>query len=202
MIRSFLLPTRLGKFKISKPLATASDLSGSVILLLPPFVLATGLFIILKGSTSLNTLAPLLVITVNALMALPFALRIMIPSFETSAQKSDLLCSNLGIRGLDRFRIIDWPQNRKALGLTLGLSVALSTGDLSVIALFGTQDFTTLPLLMFQKMGSYRLDDAAIIALFLCLQSLLLFLVIERAIAGHWLPRSLSIGKRPVIKNA
>lgn len=186
MIRSLHLLSRLGGKPLSKPLAAITDLSGSIILLLPPFVLATGLFIIFKGTTSLTVLAPFLVVTVNALMALPFALRILIPSFETSGQKSDLLCRSLGITGLNRIRVIDWPQNRKALGLALGLSAALSTGDLSVIALFGTQDFTTLPLFMYQKMGSYRLEDAAIIALFLCLQSLLLFMVIERIIAGKW----------------
>ncbi len=186
MLRSLQLPTRLGNNPFSKPLAAAADLSGSIILLLPPFVLATGLFITLKGMASLTALAPFLVVTVNALMVLPFALRILVPAFEISAQKSDLLCSNLGISGLNRFRLIDWPQNRKALGLALGLSVALSTGDLSVIALFGTQDFTTLPLLMFQKMGSYRLEDAAIIAFFLCMQSLFLFTLIERVITGKW----------------
>ncbi|WP_421779372.1 thiamine/thiamine pyrophosphate ABC transporter permease [Kiloniella litopenaei] len=193
MLRSLQSPYRLGRHSFASSFATMTDLSGSIILLLPPFVLATGLFITFKTSASLSVLAPFLVIIVNALMTLPFILRILVPAFETSAQKSDHLCDNLGITGLNRIRIVDWPQNRKALGLALGLSVALSTGDLSVIALFGTQDFTTLPLLMFQKMGSYRLDDAAITALFLCLQSLILFILIERMIAGKGF--SLSIAK-------
>ncbi|KLN60982.1 hypothetical protein WH96_11165 [Kiloniella spongiae] len=184
MLRSLQSPYRLGRHSFASSFATMTDLSGSIILLLPPFVLATGLFITFRTAASLTVLAPFLVVIVNALMTLPFILRILVPAFETSAQKSDHLCDNLGIKGLNRIRIIDWPQNRKALGLALGLSVALSTGDLSVIALFGTQDFTTLPLLMFQKMGSYRLDDAAITALFLCLQSLILFILIERTIAG------------------
>ncbi|MFD2204740.1 thiamine/thiamine pyrophosphate ABC transporter permease [Kiloniella antarctica] len=200
MLRSLELPSRLGKKNYAKPLSAITDFSGSIILLLPPFVLATGLFISLKGMANLSALAPFLVVTVNSLMALPFALRILIPSFETSAQNSDLLCRSLGINSLNRVRVVDWPQNKKALGLTFGLSTALSTGDLSVIALFGTQDFTTLPLFMYQKMGSYRLDDAAIIAFFLCTQSLLLFTVIERTIAGHWSLSSFGFPKTKSLK--
>ncbi|WP_085907625.1 thiamine/thiamine pyrophosphate ABC transporter permease [Kiloniella majae] len=199
MLRSLQSPYRLGRHRLASPFATMTDLSGSIILLLPPFVLATGLFITFRAAASLTVLAPFLVVIVNALMTLPFILRILIPAFETSAQKSDHLCDNLGIKGLNRIRIVDWPQNRNALGLALGLSVALSTGDLSVIALFGTQDFTTLPLLMFQKMGSYRLDDAAITALFLCLQSLMLFILIERTISGKGFSRSILKPNRKAI---
>jgi len=38
--------------------------------------------------------------------------------------------------------------------------MALSLGDLGVIALFGTQDFVTLPALIYRQMGSYRFDEA------------------------------------------
>ncbi|MCZ4281333.1 thiamine/thiamine pyrophosphate ABC transporter permease [Kiloniella laminariae] len=188
-LRSLHLPSRLGQTPYAGTLSGVIDFSGSLILLLPPFVLATGLFITLKNSSGLSLLAPLLVIAVNALMALPFVLRLVSPAFEAAAQKSDLLCSSLDIRGLNRLRLIDWPQTRQSVGLALGLAVALSTGDLSVIALFGTQDFTTLPLYMYQKMGSYRFEDAAAVAFLLCLQSLTLFIVIDRLVArGMTLP--------------
>ncbi|WP_020590579.1 thiamine/thiamine pyrophosphate ABC transporter permease [Kiloniella laminariae] len=183
-LRSLYLPSRLGGESYAGILSATLDFSGSLILLLPPFVLATGLFITLKNSSGLSLLAPLLVVTINALMALPFVLRLLAPAFEAAAQKSDLLCNSLDIRGLNRLRLIDWPQNRKSVGLALGLAVALSTGDLSVIALFGTQDFATLPLYMYQKMGSYRFEDAAVVAFVLCLQSLGLFIVIERLVSG------------------
>ena len=42
----------------------------------------------------------------------------------------------------------------------------------AVIALFGTQDFQTLPLMMFRALGAYRNNDAAAIAALLLLLTL------------------------------
>jgi thiamine transport system permease protein len=42
----------------------------------------------------------------------------------------------------------------------MGLTAAMSVGDLGVIALFSTGKEQTLPLLMYQLMGSYRTDAA------------------------------------------
>ena len=40
----------------------------------------------------------------------------------------------------------------------------VTTDDLGVVALFGTEDFSTLPLLMHRELGAYRSNDAADIA--------------------------------------
>ena len=45
--------------------------------------------------------------------------------------------------------------------------MALSLGDLGVIALFGSDAVQTLPYLLYQRMGSYRTADAAGLALLL-----------------------------------
>ena len=56
----------------------------------------------------------------------------------------------------------------------------MSLGDLGVIALFGSQDFVTLPWLLYQKMGSYRTAEAAGVALVTLALTLLVFLVLPR----------------------
>jgi thiamine transport system permease protein len=55
------------------------------------------------------------------------------------------------------------------------LTAALSLGDLGIAALFGSQRFATLPLLLQQRMGSYRSSDGAALAFLLLLMCLLLF---------------------------
>ena len=45
--------------------------------------------------------------------------------------------------------------------------MALSLGDLGVIALFGSDAVQTLPYLLFNRLGSYRTADAAGLALLL-----------------------------------
>jgi thiamine transport system permease protein len=50
---------------------------------------------------------------------------------------------------------------------------------LGVIAFFGTQNLVTLPLLLYQSIGSYRFNDAAGLALLLMLLCLLVSWLIE-----------------------
>lgn len=55
----------------------------------------------------------------------------------------------------------------------------LSIGDFGVVALFGNDDFRTLPFYLYQQIGSYRSGDGAVTALILLLLCFLLFTVIE-----------------------
>ena len=87
--------------------------------------------------------------------------------------------------GWNRWRLAAWPVLRRPVGLALGLAAALATGDLGIIALFGTQDSQTLPLLLYQQMASYRLDAAAVTGLLLLGLCLGLFWVFERGVGGR-----------------
>ena len=69
------------------------------------------------------------------------------------------------------------------LGLAFALAMALSLGDLGAASLYGNADFITLPVLLAQRMGAYRTDDAAALALILGLLCLGLMAVAERLMA-------------------
>jgi thiamine transport system permease protein len=56
----------------------------------------------------------------------------------------------------------------------------LSLGDLSAIALFGSQDFRTLPLYLYQLLGSYQMEAAAVVSLCLLLFNVGCFALIEK----------------------
>ena len=103
----------------------------------------------------------------------------------TQAMTHDRLCASLGIRGVSRLKAIDWPLLRQPLGLALAVCCTLAAGDLTVIALFGSQEIRTLPLLLYQRMGSYQLQEAAVTALLLLLYCLLLFRLLEKLIGGN-----------------
>ena len=62
------------------------------------------------------------------------------------------------------------------LGLALGLALCFSIGDLSVIALFGNNDFQTIPWLIYQTYGRYGLSDANALALILLVVTFFFFL--------------------------
>ena len=58
--------------------------------------------------------------------------------------------------------------------------MALSLGDLGIIALFGSDAVQTLPYLLLARMGSYRTADAAGLALMLGLLCLALITLADR----------------------
>jgi thiamine transport system permease protein len=181
-----LVSSRQLRHRFGRPGAAARlELSASLILVVPPFVLATGLFILLRQVADVFALGMPLVILVNALMALPFVVRFLGGPMMEEAQRHDRLCQSLGIAGWQRLRLIEWPGLRRPIALAFAVAATLSLGDLGVIALFGSQDFATLPLLLYQAMGGFRMAEAAVIAALLSLTCLLLFLAIEGGLGGR-----------------
>ena len=174
---------RINRHRIA--LAEATEFCGSLILVIPPLVLGTGFFIVLRPLVDVFAWSPLLIIVVNALMGLPYVIRVLGPPMTRVTQQHDRLCASLDIGGWNRLRMVEWPLLRQPIGLSLALCAALSTGDLGVVALFGSQDVTTLPLLLYQRLAGYQMGEAAVTALFLLTLSLMLFGGIERVIGGR-----------------
>lgn len=143
------------------------DLAVLALIGLPPFAFVAGLFVLLRGSAGLETLGLMLVPLVNALMALPFVYRLLASPMRLSAERHGRLVASLGIGGLDHARLIAWPLLRRPLAAAAALSAALSMGDFGVIAMFGGGELVTLPYLMAERMGAYRMEEAGAIGLLL-----------------------------------
>ncbi len=149
-------------------------------LALSPFVLGTGLFILVYPVANPFALALPVTALVNAAMSLPIALRALLPAFAANRRSLGLLADSLGMSGWSRFRLFLWPAIRKPAGFATGLAAALSMGDLGVITLFAPPEVETLPLLMYRLMGAYRMEDAASVALVLVALTLALFWLFDR----------------------
>ena len=163
------------------------DLAVSLYLAVSAIVLGTGAFILLRGVVDVFLLAPVLVLMANMLVALPFAYRVVQGKMALLAKTQDKLCLSLDVRGWRRFRLVTLPAMAPEIGFAAGLSAALSVGDLTVIALFGSQQFQTLPWLLYQMMARYRTGDAAALALILLLITILIF--VGFALGARWLQR-------------
>jgi len=149
-----------------------------------PFVIGTGLFIIINPIASPFALALPITALVNAALALPLMLRIIRPALSRVRQDYGRQADGLGLIGWARFRLLTFPQIRPELGFATGLAAALSMGDLGVITLFAPPDVETLPLLMYRLMGSYQMDAAAGVALVLVMSSFGLFYLFDRGGRG------------------
>lgn len=150
--------------------------ASSLILLVPPVVMATGWFLVLRQFGATARFAPYIVVIVNALMALPFVVRVLAPAYRTHLSRSGRLAVSLGVTGWHRIRWVDLPALKRPLLTAFAFAMALSLGDLGAVAIFGADGFITLPWLLFSRMGTYRVADAAGIALLLGLVCLLLTL--------------------------
>lgn len=143
-------------------------------------VMGTGLFLLLFPVANPATLALPVTLCVNAVMALPFVLRVLAPAVQDIRANYGRLAETLGLRGVDLLRIVILPRLRRPLGFAAGLTAALSIGDLGVIALFATEAQETLPLAMYRLMGAYRMDAAAGAAVLLLALALGAFWVCDR----------------------
>ncbi|MCL4675129.1 MAG: thiamine/thiamine pyrophosphate ABC transporter permease ThiP, partial [Pararhodobacter sp.] len=160
------------------------ELVGMAALASSPLVIGTGLFIVLYPLADPARLALPVTALVNAAMALPFALRALLPAARRAEADFGRLSVALGLGWGAHLRLVLWPRLRRPAGFALGLGAALSMGDLGVIVLFAQTGGETLPMQLQRLMGAYRSDDAAGAALLLLVVSLLAFVVIERIVGG------------------
>ena len=159
--------------------------AGMVILAIPILVLAMGLFLLLRDVNFTNVHLFAIVVACNALSAMPFVLRILTEPFNNNMLYYERLCNSLGIVGWQRFRLIEWHSLRTPINYALALAFALSLGDFTAIALFGNQEFTSLPHLLYQQLGSYRHQEAAVTAGILLLLCGAIFALIEHQKEQH-----------------
>ena len=166
---------------LALPLATrAGELAGLLGVAVSGLVLGTGLFLIVQPLMRPAEAALPVTLLVNALMALPFVLRILRPELDAARADFGRLAATLGITGFALWRIVLLPRLRRPLGFAAGLTAALSMGDLGVIALFADGEHATLPLQLYRLMAAYRMEAAQGAALLLLTLSLGLFWLFDK----------------------
>ncbi|WP_187487599.1 thiamine/thiamine pyrophosphate ABC transporter permease ThiP [Duffyella gerundensis] len=163
----------------------ALELSGMLILAMPGIVLATGFFLLLNTTIGLPQQADGIVIFTNALMAIPYAMKVLENPMRDTAERYNRLCLSLGMRGWNRLRWVELRALKRPLAQALAFACVLSIGDFGVVALFGNADFRTLPFYLYQQIGAYRGQDGAFTALLLLLLCFALFSLIERLPGRH-----------------
>lgn len=150
-------------------------------LAVPAVVLSLGFFLLARLlSVPIAMAAPVVLVIANALLALPFAFATLAPPLEALASRNTRLIRALGLSGLAQWRQVEWPLLGRPMGYALAISFVFSLGDLGVISLFGTADFSTLPWLMYRAFGAYRTNDAEAIAAILLILSVSAFIAIPK----------------------
>lgn len=149
-------------------------------LIFPIFLLAVGLFLLFIDVEFSSTQLLWLVGFCNGLTLLPYIYHLLFPVMFEALTSQDKLARSLGLQGFSRWWIVEKHYLIKPLRNAFALAMSASLGSFAVIAFWGSPDFSTLPYLLYQQLGSYRTEDAAVTALVLMLFALLPFLFIEQ----------------------
>ncbi|MDP4548985.1 thiamine/thiamine pyrophosphate ABC transporter permease [Marinobacter sp. MDS2] len=149
--------------------------TGYLPLIVPPIVLGTGLFLLLRPGLGNHAQGWVLVALINSLMALPFVIQVLRGPLSSFDRHSLRVADQLGILGWYRWRRMYWPLLRRPMALGLAYGIALSMGDFGVIALFGSPGQPTLPVLLYQQLGSYQVVAAAGTGLWLLMLLVFIF---------------------------
>lgn len=142
-------------------------------------VLGTGLFLVVQPFVAPERLALPVTILVNALLALPFVFRLVLPEARTLVADYGRLAAALDLGGVAALRWLVLPRLARPLGFAAGVAAALAMGDLGVIALFAGEAQATLPLVVQRLMGAYRMEAAAGASVVLVAASLALFALFD-----------------------
>lgn len=175
-----LITSRELKIAHFRGAAQLIDISGMLVLSMPGIVLATGVFLLFSASIGVPDNGLAILIIGNTLLALPYAHKVLEQPMYQLALHYNWLAQNLGLIGWQRLYLIEWRALRKPCVRALSFVCAFSLGDFGLIALFGNENFRTLPYYLYQQMGAYRTTEAAATALILLLLSLLLSSLIEQ----------------------
>ena len=183
-----LLTSRALRLRERSAQATGIELIGTIILVTPGLVISTGLFLLLRDRVDVFSHAYWVVMLVNALMALPYVIKTLSQPLLQIQQQYQFLCASLGMTGWQRLSIVEFRALQAPIAQAMSLSFLLSLGDLSAVALFGSDDFLTLPLYLYQLLGSYQMDAAAVVSFTLLLFSVGVFYLVE--MLCQWKSRS------------
>lgn len=139
--------------------------SSMIYLAIPALVLGFGMFIIFNRLNWVEHYGAIsAVIIANSLASLPFAVAILFPAIRNVHNRYERLICLTGFSQFQQIKKVLWPLLKGQLLWVMALVFCFSLGDYGVIALFGGDHLTTLPLLMVRNFGSYRTTIAANIA--------------------------------------
>ncbi|OMH33799.1 ABC transporter permease subunit [Motiliproteus sp. MSK22-1] len=148
-------------------------------LVAPAMVLSVGLFIFLLPKIDLDDWGIVFVALLNMVVLVPFAFQQLKPRLFQFDQQYMQLSSSLKLQGFSLLRV-EWPFIRPVFVASLALVLILAIGDVAIFSIFGSQDWTTLPWLIYSYAGTYRIAEASIASLLLLALCSLILWAFER----------------------
>ncbi len=153
-------------------------------LVVPSMVLSVGIFVFCLPRIDLDQWAFLLVLCVNALISIPFAITQLKPALVNYDQQYWRIIQTLKLNFAQRC-LAEWRFVRPSVLTSAAFVSVLVLGDVAVYSIFGNQDFITLPWLIYGYASTYRIAEAAMASLVLLLLSIVMVMFLEKQWGNH-----------------
>ncbi len=153
-------------------------LISSIILVISPVIISLGYFIILDEMRYFYIITNLVIITINCIFLLPFAILILFVKLKNIFLNFEDIKETFRINNKN-YIIIIFPLIKQNLIYIFAFTSAISFGDFTVISFFKNESYETLPILLYKLIGSYRFEEASFVAGFILVFSLFLYLTFD-----------------------
>lgn len=160
------------------------DGAASHALVVPSMVLSVGLFVFFVRRIDMEAWGFWFVLVLNAFVSIPFAIAQLKATLVNYDQHYARLTQILKLSLAQRF-LIEWRFVKPTVKTSAAFVSVLVLGDVAIYSIFGTQDFTTLPWLIYGYASTYRMTEAAIASCILLLICGLIVTLLERKKSGH-----------------
>ena len=153
----------------------------SIILIISPVIISLGYFIALGELRYIYWVKILVIIVINCIFLIPFSILILFTKIKNIYLNFEDIKNTFRISDKEFIKIII-PLIKKNLLYVFSFSAAISFGDFTIISFFKSDSFQTLPTLLYKLITSYRFNEASIVAGFILIFSLIIYLVLDNEI--------------------
>ncbi|WP_250655896.1 ABC transporter permease subunit [Alkalimarinus coralli] len=153
-------------------------------LVAPAMVISVGMFIFWLPIIDIDQWGIVFVAILNTAMVVPFAVQKLKPRLYQFDAQYGALARSLKLKGWSLWKI-EWPFVRSVFLSSYALVLVLSMGDVAIFSIFGTQEWTTLPWLIYGYAGTYRIAEASMASLILLALCALILWLFEKAQSKH-----------------
>ncbi|WP_080626511.1 ABC transporter permease subunit [Candidatus Riesia pediculischaeffi] len=122
-----------------------------------------------------------LIIFINALMFVPYSIKMLEIPMNDTFQYYNNLCLSLKITGLNRFFVIEYDKLSYDIKKSFVLSCAFSFGDISTLTIFEENQFSTLPYYLYDHLNHYCVKEASSTSLLMLFFYMILFLSLRKS---------------------
>ena len=131
------------------------------------------------------------IVIAHAVLALPYAIRILSAGFKAIPQDLIDACADMGAGKIATFKHAFLPMLKPSLQAATIFCLVISIEEFNMAFVLGAPDFITDPTILYSFLGySFIRPDAAVVSLILVIPNVLLMLLIERLLKGNYLSQS------------